>query len=261
MKSYTKQEFRRAFLSKRTMLMYLFSIGLFFGGMYQYITWLPSQSVSIIYTFLSGYNSGTLSYLALLFPLIASIPYTTSYIEDCASGFNKYVYIRMNKMKYLHTRVVMNALVGGFTLAIGPILAMLFLLVIKLFTNARMLKTEEQIETVTYFYSQGIQSPLLMMLVIIAIIFICGAVIATFTLGLSTILQNNYFTSLSSFIFLLVSATLFTKFNAKLSLVSIYDVDHFGMTFLERSIYELILIGISLVLIYKNGHRLEEKHG
>ena len=100
-----------------------------------------------------------------------------------------------------------------------------------------------------------------MMLVIIAIIFACGAVIATFTLGLSTILQNNYFTALSSFIILLVSAILLTKFNAKLSLVSIYDVDHFGMTFLERFIYEIILTGIGLVLIYKNGRRLEEKHG
>lgn len=260
MKSYIKQEIRRAFLSKRTMLMYIFSIGLFFGGMFQYIAWLPSQGVSIMYTFLSGYNSGTLSYLALLFPLIASIPYATSYIEDCTSGFNKYIYTRMNKMKYLHIRVIINALVGGFALSIGPILAMLFLLVIKLFTSASMLKTVEQIETVTYFYSQGIDSPLLMMLVIIGIIFVCGAVIATFTLGLSTILQNHYFTALSSFIILLVSATLFTNFNVKFSLISIYDVDHFGMTFLERTIYELILIGIGLVLIYKNGSRLEGKH-
>ena len=260
MKSYIKQEIRRAFLSKRTMLMYIFSMGLFFGGMYQYIAWLPSQSVSIMYTFLSGYNSGTLSYLALLFPLIASIPYATSYIEDCTSGFNKYIYTRMNKMKYLHIRVIINALVGGFALSIGPILAMLFLLAIKLFTNASMLKAEEQLETITYFYSQGIDSPLLMMLVIIAIIFVCGAAIATFTLGLSTILQNHYFTALSSFIVLIVSATLFTRYNAKFSLISIYDVDHFGMTFLERFIYELILIGIGLVLIYTNGRRLEAKH-
>lgn len=260
MKSYIKQEFRRAFLSKRTILMYLFSIGLFFVGMYQYIQWLPSQSVSIIYTFLSGYNSGTLSYLALLFPLISSIPYATSYIEDCSSGFNKYIYTRMNKSKYLGIRIGMNALVGGFTLAIGPILAMLFLSVIKLFTNATMLKTEEQIETVEYFYSQGIHSPLIMMFIIIAIIFVCGAVIATFTLGLSTILKNKYYTVLSSFIILLVSATLLIQFNVKISLVSIYDVNHYGMTFLERFFYELIMVSIGLILIYKNGPKLEERN-
>lgn len=261
MKTYIQQEIRRAFLSKRTMLMYVFSIGLFFGAMYQYIAWLPSQGVSIMYTFLSGYNSGTLSYLALLFPLIASIPYATSYVEDCTSGFNKYIYTRMNKTKYLHIRVIINALVGGVALAIGPVLAMLFLLVIHFTTSATMLKTGEYLETVNYFYSQGINSPFLMMVVIIAVIFVCGAVIATFTLGLSTILKNHYFTALSSFIVLLVSATLLINFNVKLSLVSIYDVNHFGMSFLERTVYELILLGIGLVLIYKNGHRLEEKHG
>lgn len=260
MKRYIKQEFRRAFLSKRTGVMYLFSIALFFGGMFQYIQWLPSESVSIIYTFLAGYNSSTLSYSALLFPLIASIPYTTSYIEDCVSGFNKSIYMRMNKRKYLHIRVIFNALVGGFTLAIGPVLALLFLLATKLVTNATMLKANEQMETVAYFYSQGITSPLLMMLIIIAIIFICGAVIATFTLGLSTILKNNYFTALSSFILLLVSAILFTKLSAKLSLVSIYDVNHFGMTFVERLMYELLLVVIGLFLIYINGRSLEEKY-
>lgn len=260
MKSYIKQDVRRAFLSKRTMLMYLFSIGLFFGGMFQYIQWLPSQSVSIMYTFLAGYNSGTLSYLAMLFPLIASIPYATSYIEDCTSGFNKYIYTRMNKVKYLHIRVIINALVGGVALSIGPILAMLFLLAMKLFTNASMLKVEEQMETITYFYSQGIESPILMMLIIIAIIFVCGATIATFTLGLSTILQNYYFTALSSFIILLISGTLFASINVKFSLVSIYDVNYFGMTFSQRFTYELILIGIGLVLIYTNGRRLEAKH-
>lgn len=51
MQNYIKQEFRRAFFSKKTLIMYLVSIALFFIGMYQYIQWLPSQSVSIMYTF------------------------------------------------------------------------------------------------------------------------------------------------------------------------------------------------------------------
>ncbi|MGL6031828.1 MAG: hypothetical protein ACRC0Q_06600 [Kurthia gibsonii] len=260
MKSYIKQELRRAFWSKRTKMMYLFSIILFFSGMFQYIQWLPSQSVSITYTFLAGYNSSTLSYLALLFPLISSIPYATSYIEDCESGFNKLIYMRMNKNRYLHIRVIINALVGGFTLVIGPICAFLFLLIMKFTTNATLLKKNEQMETVQYFYNQGIFSPILMIMIIISLIFICGVVISTFTLGLSTIIQNNYFTALSSFILLLLSAIIFTKFSTKLSLVSIYDVDHFGMTFLDRFIYESILIVLGLTLIYKNGRRVEEKY-
>lgn len=166
----------------------------------------------------------------------------------------------MNRLKYLSIRIGMNALVGGFTLAIGPILAMLFLLCVNAVTNATMIKIEEQNETVEFFYSQGIQSPLMMMLVIIAIIFICGAVIATFTLGISTVLKNTYFTVLSSFILLLVSATVLINFNVKFSLVSIYDVDHFGMTFLERFVYEIILVGIGLVLIYTNRSSVESKN-
>lgn len=260
MKNYVQQDLKRAFLSKRTVMMYLFSITLFFAGMFQYIQWLPSQSVSIIYTFLAGYNSSTFSYLALVFPIVASIPYATSYFEDCQSGFNKSIYTRMNRRKYLHIRTLTNALVGGFTLAIGPSLAIVFLVIMDVATNATMVESDEYLETFTYLSNQGITSPLLMMFVMVGVIFLSGAVIATFTLRLSTLLKNSYFTALSSFFLLLISATILTKFSAKFSLVSLYDVDHFGMTFVERFIYEIILVAIGLVLIYKNGRRLEAKY-
>lgn len=258
MNKYIGEELRRAFLSKKTIGACLIALLLVFIGMFQYIRWIPSGDVSILYVFLSGYNSGTASFLAVLFPLIVSIPFATSYIEDCKSGFNKYIYLRINKNRYLFIRLLINGLVGGFVLCIAPIISMIFLLVIKLITNATMLK--EEIETVTYFNNLGVNSPISMMVIICGMLFCCGFIVATFALGLSTIVQNIYLTILVPFILLIVSAVVFSNISEKLNLIGLYDINHFGMTFTERFIYGGILLLIGVILFYRIGYRLEEKN-
>ncbi|BAB03894.1 BH0175 [Halalkalibacterium halodurans C-125] len=116
MTTYVKEELRRAFLSKITIGTAILSVVLVFSGMFEYLSWIPYGDISVLYIFLSGYNSGTASFLGVVFPIIACLPFAASYVEDCKSGLHKYIYLRMKKSHYMTVRLIVNGLVGGFVL-------------------------------------------------------------------------------------------------------------------------------------------------
>lgn len=257
MNTYIKEELKRAFLSKVTIGTVILSILLVFGGMFEYLGWIPYGGISVLYIFLSGYNSGTASFLGVVFPIIACLPFASSYVEDCKSGLKKYIYLRMEKKKYMTIRFFINGLVGGTVLFIGPFIAFLFLLVIKLFTGIPMVK--EQMETFTYFEGMGIHSPIVVIIIILGTLFFCGFILATVALGVSTIIQNIYLTVLAPFILYIISATVLMNINPNLNLLGLYNVDHYGMSFTQRFVYGMILCVIGVVLFFVGGHKNEEK--
>ncbi len=249
MGSYFIQELKRAFLSKKTIIACVISIALFFFGMAEYIPHIATTEVSILYVFLSGYNSGTGSYLAVLFPIVAAIPYATSYIDDKRNGINKYITMRVKRRNYLQIRFIVNGLVGGFVLFIAPFTAMLFLLLMLYTTSADTIGRAG--ETLVAFTSLGITSVEMMMLTVCLLLFCCGFTIATLALGLSTIIKNVYLTVLTPFLFLLFSGIILVNFSTKLYLVALYDIHHYFIPMSDRILYYAIVlfIGTSLYFI------------
>lgn len=258
MKTYINEELKRAFLSKVTIGTAILAIVLVFGGMFQYLRWLNDGNISVLYMFLSGYNSGTASFLALFFPIIACLPFAASYVSDNKSGLNKYIYLRMKKSKYMLIKLLINGLVGGFVLVIGPFVASIFLLLAKVFTGMPMVK--EQMETVEYFESIGVALPIMMILIILITLFFCGFIIATFALGISTIIQNVYLTVLMPFVFYIISATVLLKIHTYLNIQALYDVHYFGMSFTQRFVYGIILFGIGATIFFLGGLKDEQKN-
>ncbi|MGE7625465.1 hypothetical protein ACQKMD_21445 [Viridibacillus sp. NPDC096237] len=258
MNTYIKEEFRRAFFSKATLLSVILSIILMFWGMFESLKWIASGDVSILYAFLQGYNSGTSNFLIIAFPILACIPFATSYKTDSLSGFNRYVYIRKNKINYMIIKLCVNSLVGGFVVFIGPFIAIIYLLINKMIFGSPMIK--EQLETISYFKSVGVNSPILMLLIILGILFLCGLIFSTFGLGVSAIMNNKYVAILVPFIYFIISATVLSKFNTYLNIVAFYDVDY-GMTFGQRMFYGGILIILSIIVFFIGGSKkFEEKN-
>lgn len=249
MGSYFVQELKRAFLSKKTFITCIISIALFFYGMASFIPHIATKELSILYVFLNGYNSGTGSFLILMFPLVAAIPYATSYIEDKRNGVNKYITMRMKRNYYLQIRLIVNGLVGGFALFIAPFTAMIFLLLMRLTTGAETIRGGA--ETLIVFQRLGVHSVEMMMLTVCLLLFCCGFTIATLTLGLSTIIKNVYLTVLAPFLLLLFSGIILATFSPKLNLMALYDIHNYFMPMSERIIYYVIvlIIGISLYFI------------
>lgn len=255
---YLKEEMIRAFLSKAMFISIIISIFLMFFGMFEALPWVIGGNSSILYTFLQGYNSGTGNFLIIAFPILACIPFAASYRTDAESGFNRYIYNRMKKPQYMVVRLIVNALAGGFVVFIGPFIAFLFLLIGKPIFGAPMVK--EEMETVQFFNSIGIQSPMVMMFIILGILFMCGAIFSTFGLGVSVILNNKYVAMLVPFVYLIISATLLMKIHPYLNVIALYDVDY-GMSFSQRFLYGGSILIISILLFFIGGSkRVEEKN-
>ncbi|MGE7918066.1 hypothetical protein ACQKM9_03835 [Viridibacillus sp. NPDC093762] len=258
---YIRQELRRALLSKVGLITILSSTLLVFIGMFGPLKWITGGGISIMYTFLQGYNSGTASFLVITFPIVACIPFASSYRTDIQTGFHNYVQLRMKKRQYMSIRLAVNALVGGVAIAIGPFISFCFLILVKLLFNVPMLRAEERLEPVMFFNSIGVSSPILMILIIIVIMFCCGAIFATLGLGVSTIIQNKYISIFVPFIYLIISATVLAKIHPSLNAMALYDVDlmngSIGQTFLYGTL--LGLFGITIFLIGGTA-KFEEKY-
>lgn len=258
MNTYIIEEVKRAFFSKATLFSIILSIILMFWGMFESLQWVTGGNVSIMYAFLQGYNSGTSSFLVIAFPILACIPFATSYKTDNLSGFVKYIYIRNNRINYKIIKLCINGFIGGFVVFIGPFVGFVYLIVNKMIFNTPMVK--EQLETVDYFNSVGVDSPLSMIILIMVILFICGFIFSTFGLGVSAIMNNKYVAVLVPFVYFIVSATILSKINKYFSFVAFYDVDY-QMTFGQRTLYAGILVTFSLAIFFIGGsEKFEEKN-
>ena len=258
MNAYIIEEIKRALISRGTLITVIISIVVFFVGMLELIGWALNGNASLLYVFLSGYNSGTANFLVLIFPLIACLPFSASYVSDSKSGLNKYIFFRMSKSKYMAIKLLLNGLVGGFVLFIGPFVGFIFLLIIKIFTGIPLIK--EQMETVEFFQSIGVNSPTIMVIIILFTLFFCGFILATLALGVSTIIRNVYLTVLFPFVLYIVSATVLNKIHPFINVQGLYDVNFFGMSFTQKLIYGVIILGLGTTLFFVGGLKVEQKN-
>ena len=65
--------------------------------------------------------------LILILPLLSSLVYSDTYLEDKKSGFLKFIYMRSEKKKYLRTKFLANFIVSGLAVAIPIMISFIFL--------------------------------------------------------------------------------------------------------------------------------------
>ncbi|WP_339262764.1 hypothetical protein [Lysinibacillus sp. FSL K6-3209] len=258
---YIRQEFKRALLSKMGLITIAISILLVFIGMLEALIWINSGVISIVYTFLQGCNAGTASYIVIVFPIIACMPFANSYRTDIQTGFHHYIQYRMKKSRYMTIRLAVNALAGGVAVAIGPAIAFTFLMVLKLLLNVPMLRPERRLDPVYFFQGIGVNSPILMMIIMIGIMFCSGMIFATLGLGISAVIQNQYIALFIPFMYLIVSVTVLAKIHPALNAMALFDVDiidksNIGQTFL----YGIVLVVVGITLFFIGGTaKVEER--
>lgn len=257
MTAYIKEEFKRAFFSKFMLIAIVLSIGSTLVGMFEYLLWLPYGGISVIYIFLSGYNIGTLNILALLFPIIASLPFAGSYLEDMKTGFANYLHLRIKRKTYILIRLLVNGLAGGFALFVGPFIGFIIVAIAKPIFSLPMLK--EEIETVQTLQEIGINYPWLMIFAILIMLFLCGFIFATMSLGISTIIHNIYISLLAPFVVLIFSGTVLLSINPDFHLIRLYDISYVTDSF-QQVILGGTVLAISILLYFIGGYIFNEKY-
>ncbi|MET3576479.1 hypothetical protein ABID49_002397 [Bhargavaea ullalensis] len=253
--SYIFEELKRAFWSPAMLIASLLSIFMFIGGFIEYISWLPSGQLSLLYLFLSGYNSGTANTLALAFPILACLPFVASYVQDENNHLTNYISIRTSERTYKTIKFFITGLTGGVAVAIGPVVGFMILSVLSFVFQLPL--EGEGLETAEMFHSMGIASPHLMILLIILTIFGCGFTLASFGLGLSVFVKNTYLAVLMPFVFYLITSTIFIDINPLLNAQILYDINKTGMGSWPRVAYAAILIIIGAVSFFGGGRKIE----
>lgn len=137
--------------------------------------------------------------LFLIMPILVSMAYGDSYLEDLNSGFLKNILSRYSKKKYLRSKFLANFIVSGLTFSVP----LIFNLTVHLLTQAnihpeRMVQKNLSIGNLNL--ELYLNHPLIYTLIWIGIYFMFAGAISSLALGLSTIIKNKFVVLILPFI-------------------------------------------------------------
>lgn len=248
MKSYIETEFKRAFFSLSTLISILLVFIALFIAYYNDLKF-PPRYVSGIDLFFRARNCLATSYLPLVSPIIACLPFANSYILDKEAGIQNYIYMKVKHKKYLSARLFVNALAGGLVLMIPQLIFGIYLILVKGVNN---LYFESMDGAFSNVYNT---SKIEYFIILIIISFIFGAVYSTFALGISTIANNKYLTIIIPFVYVIITGTIFelTGLNSivNLNVIALFDIsDYAYYTSLNLILYDIALFLIGAILLF-----------
>lgn len=251
MAHYFREELRRAVLSRNTLVTGTLIILCLFLGSAEFI-FNRYPGVNAMYLFLFAHSKGTSSILNLLFPIIVSIPFAASYVQDVRSGFASYIFLRTSKMKYAVTRLVVNGMVSSGIV----IVCMLGMYILFLLLTGFDIGYTESV-SITMFNEFYKESPVLYVFFLILNSGLCAIVFSTLGLGISTLIRNQYITLVVPFVYYLLSGTVLIQINKYFNSAMLYDVNFYPENnYVNILVYDavLLLIGIILFLLGVRKH-------
>src|SRR3712207_7569766 len=91
----------------------------------------PPRSTLFPYTTLFRsylFTWSTRGFIGIFAPILVCLPFADSYLDDVDSGMQKYLYIKITRLKYGVIKLFVNGLLGGLVLLIGSFLSFLIFL-------------------------------------------------------------------------------------------------------------------------------------
>lgn len=153
------------------------------------IEWMEGRE-NIINALMFCIGKGNSCWMGLLFPITATIPMSTLYIREVKAGYYSCCILRMGRKKYWTEKIIKTFLLGGISLAM-PVGIMAVYLCNTLDISASLYDMDNY--TTTSFYTNLAEnSPLAYLGMTIALIFLCGASFSVFSLGISTLVRNEF---------------------------------------------------------------------
>ena len=212
------------------------------------------KGANAISLFMYSHSAGTIAVLSLLFPIIVSLPYASSFVEDINTSLINYIHIRMNKFKYIISKLIVNALIGGYVLAS----VMLVFFIVYLFMRNFNIDRPNNFD-IYVFTDIFTQSPFTYVILLIMNSFLCGMAFATIGLGISAWIKNKYVAVIAPFLFYIFSGTVLYKINPLFHAVVIYDLNYIhNITYIFSFLYASLLIVIGCSLFIFGVLRIEE---
>ena len=249
MNYYFKNEFKRVLFSRRSIYVFIITLGLLLISFFNFINieGFNLNEFKVIYDSLDVYIYIRKDLLVLIAPILASLVFSDSYLLN-------YIYIRTNKIKYITIKLLVNALVSGIVITFASSIIILFLIILLGVNNNHLHDITGPFNFIYY------QSRILYFLLLLGVSFIFNVVFSTLSLGLSPWIKNRYLTTLSSFFYYFLSGTLLvsiglTNLNANI----LYTLNPIAA---ESNIilYQIILFIIGVILFFTGVLFKDEKN-
>lgn len=209
MKNILKIELKRAFLDKKNIFLILLGVII---HIYSLLMWEHgilffdfSASDINIEAAIEGVKRNINKYIfwhhgmdlyTVFMPLLSCLPYSTSLAIDRKSTFINYIITRTKKRQYLTSKIIANALVGGFVLAVP---SLIFYLSLTVMLPSEIFKSG--VHPVGFMSDLFIKQPEKYIAFTIMIEFLFGATYATFSLAISKFTENIVIIILTPFVY------------------------------------------------------------
>lgn len=192
-----KIDFKRATSNKQFYIVIVIGLALvvihYCFEIFQYIKLakkIPTYYNPFVKWFINdGYSVPSMIYF-MIFPLLASMPYSDSYWLDINSGFSKSVYTRASKTKYVLSRYITNFIIGGISVVIPLIFSFYLLLMTFPATRPNIFSSAGGYRDM--FYSIYYFSPYLYVISYIILCFLFGGLCSTMALSISTYCKSRF---------------------------------------------------------------------
>lgn len=209
MRAYIKSEFKRAIGSKNTLIAFILTIFSLLVAYLDFIQFLQFGFYGLkkIYDgvdiFIRIRCTTRASTLILFAPLLATLPFSNSYLLDKESGFLRLMYLKIDQKKYIWIKIIINAVVSGLVISLASFLILVFLVALYGIRNTNLNEVQGAFSSLFY------QNKFFYSMLIIIISFIFSAIFSTLALGISPWIRNRYLTFIFPFFFYIISGTIF----------------------------------------------------
>jgi len=239
-------DLKRAILNKKMLFSLVISFICLIVGSYESL--FLYSNTDFADTYFNAICTGTSCIFALLYPLLACVPYADIYSEEYKTGYTNYVFMKVSKKRYILSKVLSCGIGGGVAVSL-PTVVFLIISVIK---NGTSIVDSTIVTYITHGQDFFINSPILYCVLYSVNSFICGFIFSVLGLVVSTYTQNKYLIMLIPFAFFIFSAMFFANSFIDLNPITLLDINSYEETnIVFNAIYKIAVLMISYCLFYR----------
>lgn len=191
---------------------------LFVGG--AEVLFSNSEGIDFSYLFLFSLSCGTSSVLALIYPVLACIPYSDTYSIEKSSGYLLYKSVKKEKSRYILSKWLSCGVSGGLVISV-PV-AIYF--VICLLSKGTDL-VNNGMQYITHNISFYQNAPVLYCFGYVGNAFVCGMIFSIMGLAISVFIKNRYLIIFLPLVIYIVLNILFSDMMINLNPILWWDIN------------------------------------
>lgn len=210
LKYYFKNELKRALFGKGTIISFSITLGILIAAFMKEFGFESIKYISQYPTFdaIDALLIVMSSNIVIVFPLLATIIFSDSYLQEKESGFTKFIYTRMPLKKYVSIKVIVNSISSALVAGASSLFMLIFLLVTVGIRNPQIASYTNNIHGPLSYLLDSRDTRLIYALIIILLFSIAYMVTATLALGISVWVKNRYLVLIAPFFYYILCGTI-----------------------------------------------------